>query len=62
MTYRIIAMRDITLKKICAVVLLVLFAQGAVAQANVDSPYSMFGIGQLRDKTMNTRLKGMGGV
>ena len=62
MTYRIIAMRDITLKKICAVVLLVLFAQGAVAQANVDSPYSMFGIGQLRDKTMNSRLKGMGGV
>ena len=62
MTYRIIAMRDITLKKICSVVLLVLFAQGAVAQANVDSPYSMFGVGQLRDKTMNTRLKGMGGV
>ena len=62
MTYRIIAMRDITLKKICAVVLLVLFAQGVVAQANVDSPYSMFGIGQLRDKTMNSRLKGMGGV
>lgn len=55
-------MRDITLKKICAVVLLVLFAQGVVAQANVDSPYSMFGIGQLRDKTMNSRLKGMGGV
>ena len=62
MIYRIIAMRDITLKKICAVVLLVLFAQGVVAQANVDSPYSMFGIGQLRDKTMNSRLKGMGGV
>ena len=34
----------------------------AVAQANVDSPYSIFGVGQLRDKAMNVRLKGMGGV
>ncbi len=32
------------------------------AQANVDSPYSMFGVGQVRSKTMNARLKGMGGV
>ncbi len=33
-----------------------------MAQANVDSPYSMFGIGQVRDKSMNARLRGMGGV
>ena len=55
-------MRDFTLKKIGIVALLVLLSQGLFAQANVDSPYSMFGIGQLRDKTMNSRLKGMGGV
>ena len=35
---------------------------GLFGQSNVDSPYSMFGIGQVRNKTMNTRLKGMGGV
>ena len=42
---------------------LMLFASvTAFGQSNVDSPYSMFGLGQVRDKTMNTRLKGMGGV
>lgn len=35
---------------------------GALAQADVDSPYSLFGVGQLRGKSMNVRLKGMGGV
>ena len=35
---------------------------GLFAQANVDSPYSMFGLGQVRNKTMNARLKGMGGT
>ena len=34
----------------------------AVAQADVDSPYSMFGVGQVRDKAMNVKLKGMGGI
>lgn len=34
----------------------------AVAQADADSPYSLFGVGQVRDKSMNVRLKGMGGV
>lgn len=33
-----------------------------IAQADVDSPYSLFGVGQLSGKTMNVRLKGMGGV
>ena len=55
-------MRGFTLKKIGLAALLLLFVEGLFAQANVDSPYSMFGIGQLRDKTMNSRLKGMGGV
>lgn len=38
------------------------FGLQSLAQADVDSPYSMFGIGQVRDKAMNVRLKGMGGV
>ena len=44
------------------VCLLVCFGFDAMAQADADSPYSMFGIGQVRDKSMNVRLKGMGGV
>ena len=42
--------------------LLACFGFEAFAQADVDSPYSLFGIGQVRDKSMNTRLQGMGGV
>ena len=42
--------------------LAVLFGINAFAQADVDSPYSLFGVGQVRDKSMNVRLKGMGGV
>ena len=38
------------------------FGSDALAQADVDSPYSLFGIGQVRDKVMNVRLKGMGGT
>ena len=34
----------------------------AFAQADVDSPYSVFGVGQMAGKTMNVKLKGMGGV
>jgi hypothetical protein len=35
---------------------------GVRAQADVDSPYSLFGIGQVNNSSMNVRLKGMGGV
>ena len=42
--------------------LTVLFGINAFAQADVDSAYSLFGVGQVRDKSMNVRLKGMGGV
>ena len=42
--------------------LLACFGFDAIAQADVDSPYSLFGVGQVRDKSMNVRLKGMGGV
>ena len=38
------------------------FSIEALAQADVDTPYSLFGIGQVRDKSMNVRLKGMGGL
>ena len=41
---------------------MILACASLFAQSNVDSPYSMFGIGQVRDKTMNIRLKGMGGL
>ena len=34
----------------------------AYGQADVDSPYSLFGVGQVREKSMNGRLQGMGGV
>lgn len=59
---KILAMRYSSLKKILALVSLVIVSQGAFAQANVDSPYSMFGIGQVREMGMNSRLRGMGGV
>lgn len=50
------------MKYIMLVSLAVLFGINAFAQADVDSPYSLFGVGQVRDKSMNVRLKGMGGV
>ena len=49
-------------KKVLLTALLAVLCGGVFAQANVDSPYSMFGLGQVRNKTMNTRLQGMGGV
>ena len=50
------------MKYIMLVSLVVFFGFNAFAQADVDSPYSLFGVGQVRDKSMNVRLKGMGGV
>ena len=44
------------------VFLLVCFSVRGLRPADVDSPYSLFGMGQVRDKSMNVRLKGMGGV
>ncbi len=35
---------------------------GGFAQADIDSPYSLFGVGQVRSNSMNVRLKGMGDV
>ncbi len=50
------------LKKVMIGVMLSMLATNVFAQADLDSPYSIFGIGQLRSKSMNVRLKGMGGV
>ena len=55
-------MKQPSFNKLVLTVLALALCGGAFAQSNVDSPYSMFGLGQVRDKTMNTRLKGMGGV
>ena len=55
-------MRTSSMKYIMLVSLAVFFGINAFAQADVDSPYSLFGVGQVRDKSMNVRLKGMGGV
>ena len=55
-------MRTIFLKSILVGVLLAWLGTDVLAQADVDSPYSLFGVGQVRDKSMNVRLKGMGGT
>lgn len=55
-------MRLSSLKIWLVAVLLVTLASNIFAQANVDSPYSIFGIGQVRDKSMNVQLGGMGGT
>lgn len=55
-------MRTPFIKSIILVCLLAGFGLGANAQADVDSPYSLFGIGQVNGRSMNVRLKGMGGA
>lgn len=45
-----------------AVLLLVMAPVIALAQTDASSPYSMFGLGSVRETTVNTRLQGMGGV
>lgn len=55
-------MRTPILKSIWLVCLLAGLGLSAKAQADVDSPYSLFGIGQVNNRSMNVRLKGMGGV
>ena len=55
-------MRTPLLKCIILGFLLAGLGLGAKAQADVDSPYSLFGLGQVNNRSMNARLKGMGGV
>lgn len=54
-------MRTTFLRSILLATLLAWMGLDVLAQADVDSPYSLFGVGQVRDKAMNVRLKGMGG-
>lgn len=46
----------------CFIAMMLFVRLDALAQADVDSPYSLFGVGQVRGNAMNVRLKGMGGV
>lgn len=55
-------MKTTPLKRILLTLVLAMTATGAWAQADVASPYSIFGVGQLMGNPMNIRLKGMGGV
>ena len=55
-------MKATPLKNILLTLLVAFAATGAFAQADVESPYSLFGVGQLTGNAMNVRLKGMGGV
>ena len=55
-------MRTSFLKCVLVAALLAWLGTDVYAQADVDSPYSLFGVGQVRDKSMNVKLKGMGGT
>ena len=55
-------MRICKVKRLVLALLVMMIGVGAFAQADVASPYSIFGVGQLAGKSPNVRLKGMGGV
>lgn len=55
-------MNKYTSNRLILMALVLFFCTSVFAQSNVDSPYSMFGLGQVREKTMSTRLQGMGGL
>lgn len=50
------------LRKVTVFVVLFLAWISVNAQTGIDSPYSRFGIGQLKSKSVNSRLHGMGGI
>ena len=58
----VLDMKASLLKVIWVASLLACMGINAFGQADVDSPYSLFGIGQVREKSMNVRLQGMGSV
>ena len=55
-------MKKFFLNRLILTALIVMMTGVTFAQADLDSPYSMFGLGRVRNKTMNAQLKGMGGV
>lgn len=51
------------LRKLFLLVLVLVFSsEYLVAQTGTNSPYSRFGIGKLKNKSVNARLRGMGGL
>jgi hypothetical protein len=50
------------LRKILGIIVFLLAFQAVIGQTGTISPYSRFGIGQIKDKSVNTRLQGMGGI
>jgi hypothetical protein len=51
------------LRKLFLIVIVLVFTgQSIYAQTGTNSPYSRFGIGQLKSKSVNSRLHGMGGL
>lgn len=55
-------MRTTFWKSILVATMLVWLGGDIFAQADVDSPYSLFGVGQVMSNAKNVRLKGMGGI
>ena len=55
-------MKATPLKIILLTLLVTHTATAVFAQADVESPYSLFGVGQVMGNPMNVKLKGMGGV
>jgi hypothetical protein len=50
------------LRKLLGIIVILLAFQTLRGQTGTVSPYSRFGIGQLKSKSVNTRLQGMGGI
>ncbi len=50
------------LRKLLGIIVVLLAFQTVIGQTGTVSPYSRFGIGQLKSKSINTRLHGMGGI
>jgi hypothetical protein len=55
-------MKTTPLKTLLLTLFVVLTTTGVFGQADVESPYSLFGVGQLMGNPMNVKLKGMGSV
>lgn len=51
------------LRKLFLLALVLIFGvEGILAQTGTSSPYSRFGIGELKNRNVNARLRGMGGL
>jgi len=50
------------LRKLLGIIVVLMAFQTVKGQTGTVSPYSRFGIGQLKSKSVNTRLHAMGGI